>query len=84
MSPPFDEKPSKHSNEMPAPDDASSTITVVDVYEPGSIDPVYQAKAHLLSCAVQEIGMGKYQVCCTPIYHKSIMLMSLCSGFYLL
>lgn len=58
----FDEKSPKRSNDTPSPDDVSSTITVIDVYEPGSIDPVYQAKAHLLSCAVQEIGMGKYQV----------------------
>ena len=32
-----------------------------DLYEEGSIDPVYRAKAHLLSNAIQEIGMGKYQ-----------------------
>lgn len=34
-----------------------------DLYEEGSIDPVYQAKARLLNRAIQEIGMGKYQVC---------------------
>ena len=35
-----------------------------DVFEEGDsgIDPVYQAKAHLLNEAIQEIGMGKYQV----------------------
>lgn len=33
-----------------------------DLYEDGSVDPVYQAKARLLNCAIQEIGMGKYQV----------------------
>ena len=27
----------------------------------GTIDPVYEAKAHLLNNAVQSIGMGKYQ-----------------------
>ncbi|TFY81329.1 hypothetical protein EWM64_g2689 [Hericium alpestre] len=32
-----------------------------DVYEEGSIDPVYQAKARILNDALQEIGMGKYQ-----------------------
>jgi len=32
-----------------------------DLYEDGSVDPVYQAKARLLNCAIQEIGMGKYQ-----------------------
>lgn len=34
-----------------------------DLYEDGSVDPVYQAKARLLNHAIQEIGMGKYQVC---------------------
>ena len=38
---------------------ASSTI---DLFEDGSVDPVYQAKAHVLNAAIQEIGMGKYQV----------------------
>lgn len=33
-----------------------------ELYEEGSIDPVYQAKARLLSEAIQQIGMGKYQV----------------------
>ena len=27
-----------------------------------AIDPVYQAKANVLNEAIQEIGMGKYQV----------------------
>ena len=34
-----------------------------DLYEDGSVDPVYQAKAKLLNAAIQEVGMGKYQVC---------------------
>ena len=37
------------------------TITQ-DLYEEGTLDPVYQAKARLVSAAIQEIGMGKYQV----------------------
>jgi hypothetical protein len=28
----------------------------------GSLDPVYQAKAQVLNEAMQEIGMGRYQV----------------------
>ncbi|KAI9842013.1 MAG: hypothetical protein M1838_003316 [Thelocarpon superellum] len=28
---------------------------------PGTIDPVYEAKAHVLNNAIQEIGMGRYQ-----------------------
>lgn len=49
-------------------DDISRTKTQVEtvsqepLYEEGSIDPIYQAKAHLLNSAIQEIGMGRYQV----------------------
>ncbi|KAI5120241.1 hypothetical protein M0805_007545 [Coniferiporia weirii] len=32
-----------------------------DLYKRTEIDPVYHAKAHLLSEAIAEIGMGKYQ-----------------------
>jgi len=41
------------------------TVTVLgveDIYDEGSVDPVYQAKARVLNRALQEIGMGKYQV----------------------
>lgn len=35
-----------------------------DIFEDDSgVDPVYQAKARILNDAIQEIGMGKYQVC---------------------
>lgn len=33
-----------------------------DIYTDDSLDPVYQAKARILNDALQEIGMGKYQV----------------------
>lgn len=33
-----------------------------DLYGDGYIDPVYQAKARMLGHAIQEIGMGRYQV----------------------
>jgi hypothetical protein len=33
-----------------------------DIYDEGSVDPVYQAKSRVLNRALQEIGMGKYQV----------------------
>ncbi|KAH8930492.1 MFS general substrate transporter [Atractiella rhizophila] len=32
-----------------------------DVLPPGSVDPIYQAKAKVLNDAIQRIGMGKYQ-----------------------
>lgn len=35
------------------------------------IDPVYQAKSRILNRAIQDIGMGKYQVNATwqSVYH---------------
>ncbi|CAO1603629.1 hypothetical protein XANCAGTX0491_007210 [Xanthoria calcicola] len=38
--------------------DDTKTTPVLDQ---GSVDPVYQAKAHVLNNAIQQIGMGKYQ-----------------------
>ena len=39
-----------------------------DVYGEPSLDPVYQAKARILNDALQDIGMGKYQV--SPCFHS--------------
>jgi len=33
-----------------------------NLHDERSVDPVYQAKARILNQALQEIGMGKYQV----------------------
>ncbi|THH15873.1 hypothetical protein EW146_g4677 [Bondarzewia mesenterica] len=41
----------------------TENLKVVDLYDEGTVDPVYQAKARVLNQALQEIGMGKYQVC---------------------
>lgn len=35
--------------------------TTTPVLDHDSVDPVYQAKAHVLNNAIQQIGMGKYQ-----------------------
>lgn len=35
--------------------------TPTPVFEEGSLDPVYEAKARVLNKAIQDIGMGKYQ-----------------------
>lgn len=40
----------------------STRVFATDLYEDGYSDPVYQAKARILNHAIQEIGMGKYQV----------------------
>ena len=39
-------------------------VDTQDVFNEGDsgVDPVYQAKARLLNDAIQEVGMGKYQV----------------------
>ncbi|TCD65531.1 MFS sugar transporter [Steccherinum ochraceum] len=42
-------------------DDRDDQTLVENLFEEGSVDPVYEAKALLLNRAVQEIGMGKYQ-----------------------
>ncbi|THH28193.1 hypothetical protein EUX98_g5997 [Antrodiella citrinella] len=43
-------------------DDRSDVQSSLEnLFEEGSVDPVYEAKALLLNRAVQEIGMGKYQ-----------------------
>lgn len=39
-----------------------TTVTSTDLFEDGTVDPVYQAKARVLNASIQEIGMGKYQV----------------------
>ena len=35
---------------------------LVDIYDGEAVDPAYQAKSHAISCAIQQIGMGRYQV----------------------
>ena len=72
--PQVDVKPT-NAREMPLPsassaddlrvnlgDDASPVSKLVDIYDSETVDPVYQAKSHAVSCAIQEIGMGGYQV----------------------
>ncbi|KAI0350963.1 MFS general substrate transporter [Trametes cingulata] len=38
-----------------------TAVKAMDLFEDGTVDPVYQAKARVLNAALQEIGMGKYQ-----------------------
>lgn len=52
---------SKEFSTMPSVSSAADHETL-DLFE-GGIDPIYQAKARILNDALQEIGMGKYQVC---------------------
>ena len=41
---------------------SSRDPTPVDLFSDETVDPVYQAKARILNKAIQDIGMGKYQV----------------------
>ncbi|KAI8992844.1 MFS general substrate transporter [Trametes punicea] len=38
-----------------------SAVAAEDLFEDGTVNPVYQAKARVLNAAIQEIGMGRYQ-----------------------
>ena len=58
------EKETPHS----ASDSLSSDASLVDLFSDETVDPVYQAKAHILNQAIREIGMGKYQVNCRINY----------------
>ncbi|KAF9268793.1 MFS general substrate transporter [Marasmius fiardii PR-910] len=52
---------------IPDDKDRKNVVVLGDIFEDGAVDPVYQAKARILNTAIQEIGMGKYQVhlfCC--------------------
>ena len=51
-------------------------VETQDVYdeEDSGIDPVYQAKARILNDALQEIGMGKYQVSMQMVFYRMARL----------
>jgi len=55
-SPPIATSTVKHLGIQP------TVLEMEDIYDEGSVDPVYQAKSRVLNRALQEIGMGKYQV----------------------
>jgi MFS family permease len=40
---------------------AALDVSTAPALPPGTLDPVYTAKAHLLNDAIQSIGMGRYQ-----------------------
>lgn len=61
MSSPAPEKPLTIEYEGETP--GATKVFAIDLYEDGYDDPLYQAKARILNRSIQEIGMGKYQVC---------------------
>ena len=54
--------------DTPSTGSSSSDSTRVDLFSDETVDPIYQAKAHVLNQAIQKIGMGKYQVSCRINY----------------
>lgn len=59
--------------ELPYDQNADAdTRHLVDLYEDDSIDPVYQAKARVINRAIQDIGMGKYQVSSHPTIFPNV------------
>jgi hypothetical protein len=65
----FKQKPQFADGSLYEPEKQHSPITVngpqaetEDIFTDGALDPVYHAKARILNDALQEIGMGKYQV----------------------
>ena len=59
----------KMEKEIPSTASSSSSDPVLaDLFSDEIVDPVYQAKAHVLNQAIQKIGMGKYQVSCRINY----------------
>jgi len=56
--------PEMEKENPPSLGSSYSDPTHVDLFSDETVDPVYQAKAHVLNKAIQEIGMGKYQVSC--------------------
>ena len=55
--------------ETPSTSSSSSNPTRVDLFSDETVDPIYQANAHVLNQAIQKIGMRKYQVSCQKKLH---------------
>ncbi|KAL7278526.1 hypothetical protein ACG7TL_007525 [Trametes sanguinea] len=53
-------KRQKHDSATPTTSRIDA-VSSADLFEDGTVDPVYQAKARVLNAAIQDIGMGKYQ-----------------------
>ena len=65
-------KPSLKQRKPPITDafvESAATSSVVEnLYKEGVLEPVYHAKTLVLNRALQEIGMGKYQVIYKLLY----------------
>lgn len=54
----------------------------LDLFD-GSIDPIYEAKACILNHAIQEIGMGRYQVHFESPYYSHFVQYAFAYQWYL-
>lgn len=59
--PSYDEKMTDRKDGVDVVETGSLEAKTEPVLDHRSVDPVYQAKAHVLNNAVQQIGMGRYQ-----------------------
>ena len=50
----------------------AATGSVENLYKEGDLDPVYHAKTLVLNRALQEIGMGRYQVKKKKLTHMTL------------
>jgi len=70
----------KSSSEYDSAKLPANLIAKSDLYDDseGSVDPIYQAKSRILNQAIQEIGMGKYQVSVTMMMRVDDVHSSFC------
>ena len=64
-----------------------TSIAAENLYKEGVLDPVYHAKTLVLNRALQEIGMGKYQVFMWSLffyYESSLVDTTYCCKYMLL
>ena len=62
----------------------SATSSIENLYKEGVLDPVYHAKTLVLNRALQEIGMGKYQVNFDYMAFVKLPLLTYCCKYMLL
>ena len=70
-------------SESQSTDKPSETNPIPGLYEDGILDPIYQEKTKILNRAIEEIGMGRYQVRCLFFFELLIRCLTKISTFYL-
>ena len=70
-------------SESQSTDKPSETNPIPGLYEDGILDPIYQEKTKILNRAIEEIGMGRYQVRCLILFELLMRCLMKISTFYL-